>query len=100
MCSHKLMHYQGNVITSVDALASAYYQSSPITSLGVFNKNDYMCQVLRLGTISLITKCRKRFRRKVVFSKSNKIKALLQVVLYLVIRPMVSDRKTHHILNY
>ena len=29
------MHYQGRLITSVGVLTSAYYQSSPITSLGV-----------------------------------------------------------------
>ena len=57
-CSHKLMHKQGSLITSVVVLTSAYYQSNPITSVGVFNKNDFIWHVLWLGTISLITKCR------------------------------------------
>ena len=77
-------------------LTSAYYQSSPIKSVGAFNNNDYMWHVLRLGTINLIIKCRKHFWKKVVFNKSTKIKTL---VLYWAIRPIVSNGETHHVLN-
>ena len=143
-CSHKLIQY--NLKTSLGVPTSAYYQSSPTTSLDVFNKNDYMWHALRLGVTSirgrsraaatfkmecfviivngfqpltiitkrsildvavaldpplgLITKCRKHFRMKVVFRKSFKIKTLLQVALYILIRPTVSNSETHHILNY
>ena len=66
--------------------------------MGVFTKNGFMLDVPPLGTVSLITKCRKYFWRKVLSSKPAKIKTLLQVDLYFVIRSMVSNRETHHIL--
>ena len=43
-----------------------------------------MTDALRLGTISLITKCRKNFWRKLFCSKSTEIKTTLQVTLYFV----------------
>ena len=76
--------------TSVCVLTSAYCQSSPITSVSALNKNDYIWHVLRLETISSITKWRKHFWMKVNFSKST---------LCFVIRPMFSNRETHNILD-
>ena len=59
-----------------------------------------MWHVLRLGTISPITKCRKHFWIKVVFSKSTKVITLQKVALYFALRPMVSNCETNNILKY
>ena len=90
------MHKQGSLMTSVGVLTSAYCQCSLIATVGIFNENDYMWHVSRLGAISLIIKCRKFLWRKVVFKKSTKIKTLQHVVKYFVIRLMVWFQIVEH----
>ena len=72
-------------------------KSSPVTFVGVFHEN-VTCFAIR--DYKPDYKCRKHFWRKVGFSNSTEIKTLLQVVLYFVIKPMVSNCEVHHILNY
>ena len=90
------MHKQGSLMTSVGVLTSAYCQCSLIATVGIFNENDYMWHVSRLGAISLIIKSKKFFWRKVVFKNSTKIKTLQHVLIYFVIRPMVWFQIVEH----